>query len=96
MKFSWDKQKEKINWQKHKVAFIEACYIFTDKYSLTIYDKNHSIDEDRWITLGQTPQGKLLLVVHTYRSINNEEQVRIISARKATKKEIKQYFERKR
>lgn len=96
MKFIWDTKKEKINRQEHKISFSEACYVFADRYSLTIYDGKHSEYEDRWITLGQTTSGKILVVVHTYRNINDEEYVRIISARKVTKKEVRQYFERRR
>ena len=57
MKFIWDPAKENINIQKHKIDFTESCYIFADQYSLTLFDKNHSEDEDRWITLGQTQTG---------------------------------------
>ncbi len=49
MKFEWDAEKEKTNRKKHKVSFIEACYVFADKYMLTLYDEEHSGDEDRWI-----------------------------------------------
>ena len=95
MKFAWDEQKERSNRRKHKVNFSEACLVFADKYLLNIFDVEHSTEEERWITMGQTPNGKILVVAHTYRSIENEEFVRIISARKATKNEIKQYFERR-
>lgn len=95
MKFIWDTKKEKINKRKHKIAFSEACYIFADRYSLTIFNGKHSEDEDRWITMGQTLNGKILVVVHTYKNINDKEFARIISERKATKKEVKQYFERR-
>ena len=95
MKFEWDSKKEKINKQKHRVTFSEACYVFIDKHSLTIFDDEHSGDGDRWITMGQAPNGKVLVVVHTYRSIKGKESIRIISARKATKNEVKQYLERR-
>jgi len=95
MKFAWDEQKERSNRQKHKVTFSEACLVFADKYVLNIFDEKHSIEEERWITMGQTPNGKILVVAHTYRNIEDEEFVRIISARKAIKNEIKQYFERR-
>ena len=55
MKFIWDPAKEKINIQKHKISFTESCYVFADQYSLNLFDEQHSEDEDRWITLGQTP-----------------------------------------
>lgn len=61
---------------------------------LTLYDDEHSEDEDRWITIGQTPNN-ILVVVHTFRKVKGKETVRIISARKATKIEIRQYIERR-
>ncbi|MBW2346197.1 MAG: BrnT family toxin [Deltaproteobacteria bacterium] len=87
MKFIWDPVKEKINIQKHKIS---------DQYSLNLFDEQHSEDEDRWITLGQTPNGKILIVVHTFKKIAEIEVIRIISSRKATKKETKKYLERRR
>lgn len=95
MKFEWDTEKEKSNSSKHKVTFLEACYVFADKYSLTLFDEKHSDEEDRWITIGKTPENKLLVVIHTYRKTKIKETVRIISARKATRKEEKQYFNRR-
>lgn len=95
MKFEWDIEKEKLNRKKHKVTFREACYIFADKYMLTFYDKEHSEDEDRWITIGQSLSSSILVVAHTYRKIKGKEIVRIISARKASKHEEKQYIERR-
>ncbi len=95
MKFEWDVNKEKSNRQKHKITFLEACYVFADKFMLTLYDDEHSEDEDRWITIGQTPNNKILVVVHTYRITKGKESVRIISARKAARNEEKQYLERR-
>lgn len=95
MKFEWDPEKDRANRNKHKLTFLEACYVFADKYMLTSFDQEHSEDEDRWITLGQIPSGKILVVSHTYRKIRGKESVRIISARKATKHEERQYFERR-
>ena len=96
MKFVWDIEKEKNNIHKHKVTFSEAGYIFADKYSLTMFDNEHSDEEDRWLTLGLAPSGKILVVAHTYRKVDDTELVRIISARKATKSESKQYFGRRK
>lgn len=96
MKFIWDPDKEKINIQKHKISFTESCYVFADQYSLNLFDEQHSEDEDRWITLGQTPNGKILIVVHAFKKIDEIEVIRIISSRKATKKETKKYLERRR
>lgn len=95
MKFEWDHSKEKANREKHKVAFTDAAYIFADKYILNYFDEEHSEDEDRWVSIGQTQNGEMLTVVHTYRKIDGEERIRIISARKATKKERQQYLARR-
>lgn len=95
MKFEWDSEKDKANISKHKVKFLEACYVFADKYMLTFFDDEHSGNEDRWITSGLIPNGKILVVSHTFRKLKGIEYVRIISARKATKEEEKQYFERR-
>lgn len=86
MKFIWDPAKEKINIQKHKINFTESCYIFPDQYSLKLFDKNHSEGEDRWITLGQTLNGNILLVVHAFVKMDDIEVMRIISSRKAIKR----------
>jgi len=94
MKFEWDKNKEKINIRKHNVTFEQASYVFADQFALNKFDDEHSIDEDRWIILGKSLNEVLLLVVHTYRSDNDTEIVRIISARKATKKEKQAYQKR--
>ncbi len=96
MKFEWDSEKKKANRQKHKISFLEACYVFADKYMLTLYDDEHSAEEDRWTTIGQSLSNRIPVVVHTYRKIKDKESVRIISARKATKHEEEQYFERRR
>jgi hypothetical protein len=95
MKFEWDPEKETANRRKHTVTFLEACYAFADKYMLTLYDKEHSDNEDGWITIGQIPNNKILVVIHTVRKTSGKETVRIISARKATKHEEKQYLERR-
>jgi len=94
MKFEWDKKKESINIQKHGVTFEQAAYVFSDKYALSRYDDKHSEDEDRWILLGKSLQNTLLVVVHTFRDKNGEEVTRIISARKATRKEQESYQRR--
>jgi uncharacterized DUF497 family protein len=95
VKFTWDPEKESENRRKHKIAFAEACTIFADKYALTIFDEEHSSDEERWITIGQMINANILVVVHTYRDMNNEEYIRIISARKATRTESKTYWARR-
>lgn len=87
LRFEWHDKKARLNKRKHKIAFEEASTIFVDPLSLTIPDPAHSIEEDRFITIGISANGKLLVVVHTDRG----DIIRIISARKATRNETKQY-----
>ncbi len=94
MKFEWDVNKEKVNIKKHGVNFEQASYVFADKFALNRFDDEHSKNEDRWVILGKSLNETLLLVVHTFKDVNNVEFVRIISARKATKKEKQVYQER--
>ena len=95
MKFSWDPDKERINRRKHKVTFFDACHVFADQWVLTLFDNEHSIDEERWISMGQIPDGRILVVVHTYKCQKKREFVRIISARMANKRESQEYFSRR-
>ena len=85
--FEWDPQKAESNIEKHGVSFEEASTVFRDTLSLTIDDPLHSIDEDRVVLIGMSNKNRLLVVVHTERGDN----IRIISARKATKEERKNY-----
>jgi len=87
--FEWDKNKAKKNMKIHEVSFDEASTAFSDALSLTIYDPLHSGEEDRMILIGSSHKNRLLVIVHTER----KDKVRIISARKATKIERKQYEE---
>jgi uncharacterized DUF497 family protein len=87
--FQWDENKASVNQAKHGVTFEEAATVFADPLSLTISDPAHSQKEDRFVTLGTSHNGKLLVVVHTDRG----DSVRIISARRATRKERKNYEE---
>ncbi len=87
LEFEWDETKARKNWKKHGVSFEEACSVFGDPLSLTIADPLHSDDEDRFITLGESVGGRLLVVVSTDR----EEKVRIISARIASGRERRDY-----
>ena len=89
--FQWDEDKARTNLEKHGVSFEEATTVFGDPLSLTIPDPAHSQVEDRWIVLGHSHQRKLLVVVHTERGDN----IRIISARRASKLERKSYEESK-
>lgn len=94
MKFEWDTNKERSNIQKHGVTFEQASYVFADKFALNKFDDEHSDDEDRWIILGKSLNDVLLLVVHTFRDIDDVEYIRIISARKATQNEKDTYNKR--
>lgn len=92
--FEWDPKKAKENLKKHKVSFERAASIFLDPRAVTIFDEEHGESEDRWVTMGIDKTGGLLVVVHTFQQKKNEEyKIRIISARKATRKETKQYME---
>jgi uncharacterized DUF497 family protein len=94
MKFEWNINKEKINIQKHGITFEQASYVFADPFALNKYDDKHSKNEDRWIMLGKSQNETVLVVVHTFRDNDGDELVRIISARKATKKEKIAYHKR--
>ena len=87
--FEWDPEKAKGNIETHGISFDEVSTAFGDTLSLTIYDPLHSEQEDRFIVTGNSHKNRLLVVVHIERGQN----VRIISARKATKKERKHYEE---
>ena len=87
--FEWDPNKAKENLEIHGVSFDEAGTAFRDTLSLTIYDPLHSEEEDRFVLLGNSHKDRLLVVVHTVRGDN----IRLISARNASKKERKQYEE---
>ena len=92
--FEWDPKKAKSNILKHKVSFEQATAVFKDRNSISIFDDEHSEEEDRWITIGMDYQTKILIVVHTYNIIDRDNcNIRIISARKATKREQKIYLE---
>lgn len=93
MKFVWDEAKAASNQSKHGVTFEEAQTAFEDCDALRIYDPDHSEDEDRFILLGLSAAIRLLVVCHCYRE--NDAQIRIISARKATKNESTTYEKRK-
>ena len=90
--FEWDVAKARQNARKHGVTFERGATIFLDQNALSLFDEEHSQDEDRWITVGLDRRGTLLVVCHTYREeTQTNARIRIISARKATKKESKQY-----
>jgi uncharacterized DUF497 family protein len=87
--FEWDTQKAKKNLKIHGISFDEASTSFSDSLSLTIYDPLHSVDEERFIMIGNSRKNRLLVIVHTERG----DKIRIISARRATKRERMQYEE---
>jgi uncharacterized protein len=89
LSFEWDENKAKSNLAKHDVGFDEASTVFGDALSLTIPDPDHSQAEDRFIIIGNSHRGKLLVVVHTERGDN----IRLISARRASRRERKTYEE---
>ncbi len=90
--FEWNPRKARQNLNKHGVDFERAATIFLDPMSLSEFDKEHSQTEDRWITMGLDRTGTLLVVCHDYRNeTESSARIRLISARKATKNEIKQY-----
>jgi hypothetical protein len=89
LSFEWDEEKAKANLKKHRVSFDEATTVFIDPFSITIPDPAHSADEQRYIDLGSSDKGRVLVVVYTERGSN----IRIISCRKATSPERKLYDE---
>lgn len=91
MRFLWDQNKNLANIKKHKISFEEAKTVFFDDNARLIPDPEHSISEERFIILGLTNKFRLLVVVHTYKE--NDDIIRIISARNATKSENKYYYE---
>lgn len=87
--FEWDPLKAASNLRKHGVAFDEATTAFRDPFSISIFDPDPSYDEDRYVLVGRSDRGRLLVVVHTER----EDAVRVISARFATRHERQTYEE---
>lgn len=87
MEFEWDTKKADSNYSKHGVSFAEAMTVFGDPQAATGYDPAHSQDEDRFLTMGLSASGQLLVVSHTDRS----DTIRIISARPASRRETKDY-----
>ncbi len=89
LSFEWDENKARSNLAKHGVSFDEASSVFGDPLSITIPDSAHSQGEDRFIIMGNSHEQKLLVVIHTDRGDN----IRIISARRASRRERKTYEE---
>ena len=89
MTYEWDSRKAKENLRKHRVSFEEAATLFLDPLTLTFPDPDHSEEEDREITIGVTARHRVVFVSHSQRG----DRIRIISARKATRKERNEYEE---
>ena len=89
LRFEWDEEKSELNLKKHRVSFDEATTVLIDSFSITIPDPDpdHSVDEQRYIDIGSSDNGRVLVVVYTERGSN----IRIISCRKATLSERKRY-----
>lgn len=91
MRFEWDGNKGRANFLKHGVIFETATLVFDDPHAVTRPDALHSEEEQRYITLGMADRSSMLFVVHTCRFMNDEETIRIISARVATRRERRFY-----
>lgn len=91
IKFEWDNNKARRNIEKHGITFEEASTVFADEEAILFDDPEHSAKEERFLLLGMSIQAKMLIVCHCCRGAN--DIIRIISARKATKNEKKQYVE---
>ncbi|MFH1258957.1 MAG: BrnT family toxin [Elusimicrobiota bacterium] len=94
--FEWDANKAKLNIKKHKISFERAAEVFLDPFAVSIFDDEHSSQEERWLTAGKNKSEVVVVLVHTFNQQDAHQcNIRIISARRATKKEIKQYAERR-
>ena len=89
LNFEWNEEKAKANLKKHRISFDEATTLFIDPFSITIPDPDDSVNEQRYIHIGSSDNGRVLVVVYTERGPN----IRIISCRKATSLERKLYKE---
>jgi len=89
LRFEWDRRKAVANLRKHGVAFVEAATVFGDPLAVTINDPLHSAEEDRFVTIGESNRRRILVVVHADRG----ERIRMITARRATRKEQRDYEE---
>ena len=87
--FEWDATKASLNKKKHSISFDEAKTVFFDENAIVIHDPEHSDNEERFVILGRSAVARLLVVCHCFR--NKDSVIRIISARKATKRESMQY-----
>lgn len=93
--FIWDKAKDQSNFTKHSISFAQATHVFLDPMALTLFDKSHSMFEERWLTLGLMDNGRLIVASHTHTELSDTRTlIRLISARFATRKE-RLYYETK-
>lgn len=90
MEFEWDPNKDQGNQEKHGISFEEAATAFDDELQITIPDPDHSIGEFRYLTMGFTTSGRLVVVSHTE---DEDDRIRMISARNATTQERRTYEE---
>jgi uncharacterized protein len=90
LRFEWDEAKAAANLTKHGISFDEAQTVFGDPDTITLFDDQHSKVEDRFIDIGMSSSGRILVVVYT----ENEARIRIISCRRATAKERRHYEQR--
>jgi uncharacterized protein len=88
--FDWDESKAQANLKKHKIDFEEATTVFYDTFSITVHDPDHSTDEERFLDIGVSSKGRLLVVIYMERG----NAIRIISCRKATPTERRRYEEK--
>ena len=91
MRFEWEPKKSESNRKKYGISFKEAKQVFDDPLHLSILDKRFSYFEERWVTVGQTPERQILIVVNLFFDEGGEEVIRIISARDVTNHERQQY-----
>lgn len=89
IRFEWSPAKSRANVRKHGISFEEAQSVFYDEYARQFFDGEHADDEDRFIMLGMSDRARVLVVCHCERQ--SAEVIRIISARKATRRECKFY-----
>ncbi|MDD5065653.1 MAG: BrnT family toxin [bacterium] len=89
--FQWDLNKDAYNRKRHGISFDEASTVFYDENALLIHDPDHSVNENRYILMGISRKLNILIVCHCYKEKN--QIIRIISARKATRKEKEKYLE---
>lgn len=89
MQFEWDENKNQANIEKHGISFLEASTVFYDENAVLFDDPDHSENEDRFLIIGFSQKARICIVSHCYRG--NDDVIRIISARKATRRESEAY-----